>query len=110
MPNQRARALRNNPTSGEAQAWKALRGLRPYGAHVRRQHPIGRYVVDFAVLKERLAIEIDGPFHDRDKDRIRDEVLANLGWHVLRVPAEFAFAPDQLLGAVNKALRSTPSP
>jgi very-short-patch-repair endonuclease len=108
MPNTLARAFRNKPTSGEAQAWKVLRSLRTHGVHVRRQHPIGRYVVDFAILKERLAIEIDGPFHDAEKER--DAVLANLGWCVLRLPAEVAFAPDQLLGAVNKALRDSPSP
>jgi very-short-patch-repair endonuclease len=82
--------------------------LRPYGVHVRRQHPVGHYVVDFAILKSRLAIEIDGPFHDAEKDRQRDAVLAGLGWRVLRIPAKYAFAKDHVLGAVSKALRELP--
>jgi very-short-patch-repair endonuclease len=30
----------------------------------RRQHPIGRYVLDFYCAEARLAVEIDGMSHD----------------------------------------------
>jgi len=34
---------------------------------VRRQHPIGRFFVDFACVPLRLVIEIDGGVHERDE-------------------------------------------
>jgi very-short-patch-repair endonuclease len=34
------------------------------GYKFRRQHPIGRFVVDFACTKHRLVIEADGGEHD----------------------------------------------
>jgi very-short-patch-repair endonuclease len=51
-------------SGGEQRAWHVLRDLRAEGIHVVRQHEIGRYRVDFAVRKARLAIEIDGGVHD----------------------------------------------
>jgi very-short-patch-repair endonuclease len=30
---------------------------------LRRQHPIGQSVVDFACLERKLAVEIDGGWH-----------------------------------------------
>jgi very-short-patch-repair endonuclease len=50
------------------------------------QHPVGRYVVDFACLSVRLAIEVDGSQHARTKlrDGQRDAFLAQEGFRVLR--------------------------
>jgi very-short-patch-repair endonuclease len=39
--------------------WLRLRGAIP-GYRFRRQAPLGPYVVDFACLKARLVIEVDG--------------------------------------------------
>lgn len=55
-----ARSLRNNMTAGEKQLLQELRHFKKhYGIHVRRQVAIENYVADFAVLKQRLIIEID---------------------------------------------------
>ena len=47
------------------------------------------FILDFAFLKERLAVEVDGPTHYTDagkrKDRFRDWMLKREGWHVLHV-------------------------
>ncbi|WP_375206766.1 endonuclease domain-containing protein [Hyphococcus sp.] len=59
----RARHLRQTANLPEQRAWSALRTLRKHGFPVRRQHPIGPYVVDFAIVRERLVIEIDGGVH-----------------------------------------------
>jgi very-short-patch-repair endonuclease len=49
------------------------------------------YVVDFACLERRLAIEIDGEAHsigdNPRRDRIRDGVLAEAGFKTLRIAA-----------------------
>lgn len=56
----RARAMRKEPTSAEEKLWGVLRAGRYRGIKFRRQHAIGRYVVDFACVADRLVIEVDG--------------------------------------------------
>jgi very-short-patch-repair endonuclease len=52
---------------------------------IRRQQPIGKYVVDFVCLERSLVIEIDGGQHaDNEMDRERDAWLAKEGFKVLR--------------------------
>jgi very-short-patch-repair endonuclease len=72
-----ARALRKRMTPQEAKLWVALRTLRPAGFHFRRQVPIGPYVVDFACLKHRLIVEVDGGQHGLS-DRAEAVVIATL--------------------------------
>jgi very-short-patch-repair endonuclease len=52
----------------------------------RRQHPIGRFVVDFACPQLKLAIEIDGGQHAtmETQDRLRTAELARRGYRVIR--------------------------
>ena len=77
-------------TLPEAMLWQRLRGSG-LGVKVRRQHPIGPYVVDFYVREWRLVVEVDGEAHNRgqqpERDAIRDEYLALNGDRVLRVAA-----------------------
>lgn len=48
-----------------------------------------RYVLDFALVNEKIAIELDGPKHRPYKqqryDANRDDFLRSLGWKVIRV-------------------------
>ncbi len=75
VATQRARALRQRQTAPEAKLWQALRNGRVAGFKFRRQHPIGRYIVDFYCESEKLIVEIDGDSHAgaaaeaRDADR-----------------------------------------
>ena len=70
--------------------WQWLRE-RPQGYKFRRQHPAGPYVLDFYCASARLAIEIDGSFHDAVKqiahDQLRDAWLHDQGVQVLRIKA-----------------------
>ena len=54
----------------------------------RRQHPLGRYVLDFYCEEARLAIELDGGQHGhpgrRDRDLNRDRELESQGIKTLR--------------------------
>ncbi|MEJ0060219.1 MAG: DUF559 domain-containing protein [Terricaulis sp.] len=113
MTRELARRLRRSMSALEQRAWNALRLLRDEGVHVRRQHPIGKYVADFAILRERLAIEIDGPVHDfpgrRDADAERDKAFAEFGWRTLRMPAEVTADSYALLSAVRAALSPLPA-
>ncbi|HVM99587.1 MAG TPA: endonuclease domain-containing protein [Caulobacteraceae bacterium] len=86
-----ARRLRNDPTQYERKLWGWLRTLRrTHRLHFRRQIPIGRFVADFGCHSARLLIELDGPFHDAERDRGRDTWFAEAGYRVLRFSNEAA--------------------
>src|SRR6516164_9138139 len=80
-----ARRLRRNMTETEQRLWHALRELKGPN-RFRRQHPIGRYIVDFACPGARLAIEIDGGQHVimGEADAARSSEIANHGYRVIR--------------------------
>ena len=103
-----ARRLRQDMNAPEQVAWKALRGLRAYGFPVRRQHPLGGYVVDFAILPARLVIEIDGSIHGsegaRQADAERQAWLEAQGWQVLRIAAGNAMCGDYVFSLVSGKL------
>ena len=82
----RARQLRRHQTNAEAVLWHRVRAGRLAGYRFRRQHPIGRYVVDFVCLEAKLVIEVDGATHqDRSRDERRDRDLASRGYRTVRV-------------------------
>ncbi|MBY0269884.1 MAG: endonuclease domain-containing protein [Burkholderiales bacterium] len=82
----RSRKLRSTLTDAEQLLWHHLRHRQITGIKFRRQHPVGRYVVDFVCLAKRLAIEVDGGQHAEMKpqDQQRDAFLAQQGFRVLR--------------------------
>ena len=86
----RARQLRNDMSLPEVMLWKELR-KRPDGLKFRRQHPAGKYILDFYCAAARLAIEVDGWGHDsadaRTRDAARSAFLRSQGIATLRVPA-----------------------
>jgi very-short-patch-repair endonuclease len=83
---QRARELRKEPTTSEALLWARLRNRQLDGLKFRRQHPIGRSIVDFYCPEKRLVIEVDGGIHDQtvEEDLERTKVLQSLGYRVIR--------------------------
>jgi very-short-patch-repair endonuclease len=81
-----ARRLRRDATHAEALLWSRLRNRRLGGHKFRRQHPIGRYIVDFVWIEQRLVIEVDGGQHAalRAEDARRTAWLQSRGFRVLR--------------------------
>jgi len=81
-----ARRLRHRPSEAEGALWHVLRGGRAGELRFRRQVPIDRYIADFACLRERLVIEVDGSQHvdQADYDAARTRRLEALGFHVVR--------------------------
>jgi very-short-patch-repair endonuclease len=55
--------LRKQATVFERRLWRHLRGQQLEGCRFRRQHPIGRYIVDFVCLERKLVVELDGQQH-----------------------------------------------
>jgi very-short-patch-repair endonuclease len=80
-----ARRLRRGATTAEKQLWRALRTQYPLWKF-RRQHPIGRRIVDFACPAGKLAIELDGAQHakQQEEDAARSAELAASGYRVIR--------------------------
>jgi very-short-patch-repair endonuclease len=87
---QRSRDFRHPLTPPEAKIWQAVRS-RQLGVKIRRQHPIGRFIVDFWCAEARLAIEIDGDTHaapdQAGYDSTRTAWLEERGYKVIRFRA-----------------------
>jgi very-short-patch-repair endonuclease len=83
-----SRRLRSEMTPAEAVLWKAVRQEGIPGMRFRRQHAIGRFILDFYCPQHRVAVELDGAVHDetnqREYDAARTEALEQLGIRVLR--------------------------
>jgi len=82
----RARTLRAHLTEAERLLWQHLRGRQIENCKFRRQHPVGRYITDFACLSRQLLIELDGGQHAESAgyDRRRDAYLQQQGFRVIR--------------------------
>lgn len=100
----RARELRSRLTPSEAALWNAI-SRSQLGVHFRRQHNIGRFIVDFVAVRPRLVVEVDGGYHASRKsaDARRDRALARAGFRVLRIPAELVLHE---LGAAVQLIRT----
>ncbi len=83
---QNARTLRKHQTDAEQRLWRSLRKRQLNGYRFRRQHPIGKYIVDFVSLDTKVIIELDGSQHQEQQhyDTQRDEWLHSQGYSVLR--------------------------
>jgi very-short-patch-repair endonuclease len=68
-----ARRLRRNSTDVEMQLWQKLRN-KQLGVDFRRQHPAGKFILDFYCPALRLAIELDGGQHAESMAVRRDEL------------------------------------
>src|SRR3989344_3488322 len=72
--------LRKNQTPQEVVLWARLRGVQ-LGFKFKRQHSIGPYILDFYCPDKKLAIELDGSQHIKNKeyDQERSSYLLVLG-------------------------------
>ncbi|MBO7705112.1 DUF559 domain-containing protein [Acinetobacter johnsonii] len=85
---QLSRDLRNNMTDAEKRLWSKLRAKQILGLQFYLQKPLLNFIVDFYCPAANLVIECDGGQHFTEEgleaDRVRDEVLVELGLVVLR--------------------------
>jgi|SRR5581483_5634657 len=100
----RAAALRKNVTPAEHTLWERINKNQLYGLRFKRQHPIGKFIVDFYCAKALLVIELDGEVHNKtdvaERDEGREYELKQMGLTVLR------FKNDEVLNNIDKVLDS----
>jgi very-short-patch-repair endonuclease len=89
------RELRQQQTKEEDLLWRNLRNRWFKGFKFRRQHPFiyekiqGKahfFIADFYCAEKNLIVEIDGRYHDfqKDYDANRDAILATMGLTTIR--------------------------
>ena len=107
----RARRLRREQTFPEKVLWVDLRKLK---LNIRRQAPIGRFIVDFVHHDSRLIIEVDGPHHQTPEaiayDAQRTGWLESQGFRVRRFTARQTVEDrEAVLAAIKTDIASPPS-
>ncbi len=84
----RARQLRQEQTPAKKKIWQRVRNHQLNNLPIRRQHPIGLYVVDFCCEPPKVVIEIDGELHFEPEqmkfDQERTDWLGANGYRVIR--------------------------
>ena len=108
----RARRLRREQTVAERMLWAELRKLK---ANIRRQAPIGRYIVDFFHPASRLVIEVDGPVHDEPERQLKDldrtAWLTAQGYRVVRfAEKDVRDRLDHIVTSIAAEMAPPPSP
>ena len=105
----RARQLRREGPIPERILWGLLRDRQLAGMKFRRQHPVGRFIVDFCCEEARLVVELDGLTHvgTGAADGRRTAHLERHGYHVLRVTNDDLLgAADAVYDAIERAVRA----
>lgn len=116
-----ARMLRLNPTPAEVVLWRFLSKKQLDGRRFLRQHPIiydsknnnhAFFVPDFYCRSEMLIIELDGPVHNSRKeyDKHRDEILASMGYKILRIKNKELDNIEDVLSKIRSQLRKSSPP
>jgi len=87
IQKERRRELRSRMTKAEIIFWSRIKN-KQLGYKFRRQHSIGKYIVDFYCSELNLIIEIDGGIHfiseNIEKDKSREEYFKKLGFEIIR--------------------------
>jgi very-short-patch-repair endonuclease len=100
----RAAILRANTTPAEDALWKKINRSQLYDLRFKRQHPIGKFIVDFYCSKLSLVIEVDGDVHDlpdvAERDEGREIELKKYGLRVLR------FTNEEVLNNIDSVVES----
>lgn len=101
------RILRKRQTTAEQELWQMVRRKSIAGKRFQRQYPIkytfhhykSFFVADFYCHEHKLIIEIDGEIHKqtRERDQLRDSILQELGYTVLRFTNEEVFHNKQYI-------------
>ena len=111
---QRATELRERQTAAEEILWNYLK-TKPLGFKFRRQHPFSCYILDFYCHALKLAIEVNGSFHEmaevRENDKLRQVQLEKQGLTVLRFTNyQINQKPGEIMKQIEGYLRSKTKP
>lgn len=103
LKNKRLEYMKNNP---EKTAWRLCEKNCSYPEKIFwdflkkenfdfvREFPVFPYFIDFALLQYKIAIEIDGSQHWKNKERIKSDKKKNKkliedGWRIFRIKYDF---------------------
>ena len=96
--------LRTHCTRAEQVLWLSLKHRQVLGCKFRRQHGVGKYVLDFFCPELLLAIEVDGASHESREKRAHDEQrqaeMEQKGIRFLR------FTDDQVLSNCDEVVKA----
>jgi imidazole glycerol-phosphate synthase subunit HisF len=111
---QRATELRERQTAAEEILWNYLK-TKPLGFKFRRQHPFSCYILDFYCHALKLAIEVNGSFHEmaevRENDKLRQVQLEKQGLTVLRFTNDLVDQKnEEIIKQLESYLRSKTKP
>ena len=102
-----ARILRKEQTKSEKTVWELLKNRKFLGLKFRRQHVIEGFIVDFYCHSLKLAIEVDGSIHLKQKnyDQLRQEAIESEGIRFLRITNnEIKVNKNSILGKIKKLI------
>ncbi len=110
--NELSKQLKDNPTEEEKILWQSLRANKT-GYHIRRQHIIDEFIVDFVCLKKMLTIEVDGGYHTKpgqqEYDKARTKFLLASGFTEIRFTnEEVRNNIDTVVEKISQKLNSMP--
>jgi very-short-patch-repair endonuclease len=92
--------MRKRPTKAER---KLKRALQPFKStfRIKNQHVLFGYIADFAFIKSKIIVEVDGPSHIGNEiwDKNRDLVFRKHGWRTMR------FTNQQVLQDIETVLK-----
>lgn len=80
--------MRHKPTRLERRLETCLAIACEGRYFVYRQWIQSGYIFDFYIRELKLAFEADGPLHDADYDRRRDDHMARIGIRTIRFPEQ----------------------
>ena len=105
------RKLRNGMTPAEARLWTYLKKGQLAGRKFRRQHSVGRYILDFYCPSEKLSIELDGESHAGPmaaaRDAVRSTYLKQLGIREIRFENLVVWdMPEAMLARIKESFKN----
>lgn len=106
----RARQLRREMTPAEVKLWQRLKNRQLDGAHFRKQHAVGRFIVDFFCAVSKLVVEVDGDSHavQTEYDEARSQWLREQKkYRVIRISNDDVHHDiEGVLDTISKELRA----
>ncbi len=97
-----AKEMRKEPTLEEAMLWDEIRN-RKLDDKFRRQHLVGKYIVDFVCLEKKLIIEVDGGYHNV-KEQIELDEERTFGLEQKHLFKVIRFTNDEVKFEISKVL------
>lgn len=97
----RSRELRKNETEVEKLLWRFLRNRHLTGMKFRRQYVFKGFILDFYCAEQKVAIELDGSVHDKQKayDVAHQAFIESHGIKVIR------FKNKMVINNINSVLK-----